>query len=288
VHQPDETRAIYRGGERRTIFVALVAIGFVAVAIVKPWGGSVPTSAPSASPAVVAFGQASTVTPPTTPSEPTFVPDGVPVIGRLDAGTYTYGDVDRQGFNVRFTVPAGWTWHGRYLNKGGVGPPDGASIFFFGGPVQVYPDPCDWAELRNPPMALSAGDVIAALTAQPMRNATTPIDRPADVPGLANRWPGKTVELTVPDVNFAGCDEGEFRSWGPNNNVRSHQGPGQRDLVWAVDIPGAGVDNGQHAIIEPPPVGGLIIDAASFPGTPADVMSEVEAILRSIAAGHWG
>ena len=63
--------------------------------------------------------------------------DGQVRNGLLDPGTYTYFDVDGQGFNVQFTVPAGWTWNGRYLSKGGVGLPDGAAIFFYGGPVQV-------------------------------------------------------------------------------------------------------------------------------------------------------
>jgi hypothetical protein len=59
VHQPNETYAIHRGGQRRTILVALVTIAFVAIAIVKPWGGSVPTAAPSARPTVAALAQAS-------------------------------------------------------------------------------------------------------------------------------------------------------------------------------------------------------------------------------------
>jgi Tol biopolymer transport system component len=67
VHQPNETHAIHRGGQRRTILVALVTIAFVAVAIVKPWGGSVPTSALRASPTVVARAQASTLDTPQSP-----------------------------------------------------------------------------------------------------------------------------------------------------------------------------------------------------------------------------
>lgn len=51
--------------------------------------------------------------------------------------------------------------------------------------------------------------------------------------------------------------------------------------MWALDIPGAVVTNTQGTIIASP-VGGLIIDAASFPGTPAGVMSEIHAILGSI------
>lgn len=216
--------------------------------------------------------------------------------GQLDPGTYTYFDVDGGGFgfNVRFTVPAGWIWHGRYLSKGGVAPPGGAAIFFFGGPVQVYADPCHWVGARpDPPTGLSVVDLMAALAAQSMRTAGTPIDRNASVPNwnsatpasIYNRWPGMAVELTVPDdINFADCDRGQFRSWGPQSNARSNQGPGQRDLVWAVDVLGNGVEYGGPGEREQR----LIVDAASFPGTPADVTAEIQAILASVAVGHWG
>ena len=234
----------------------------------------------------------SSITPTPSPVSATTTPSiappdfGLPIHkGQLDPGTYAYLDVNGQGFNVRFTVPAGWTWNGRYLSKGGVGPPDGAAIFFFGGHVQVYADPCHWAGTQSAPLTGRAvHPLMAALTAQPMRSATAPVDRPASVPGLAKRQPGMAVELTVPDtVNFANCDGGQFRSWGPENNARIHQGPGQRDLVWAVQLMGAGITG---TSVSPP--GGLIIDAASFPGTPADVMSEIEAILGSVAVGYWG
>jgi len=59
----------------------------------------------------------------------------------------------------------------------------------------------------------------------------------------------------------------------------ARQGPGQRDLVWAVDGTGEGVTRG---------VIGSVIDAASYPGTPVAVMSEIQAILGSVAVGEWG
>jgi len=260
-----------------TAMTLVVVVGLLTSACTSstPSGSS---STPSSPPVYV------TNTPPTAP--PGFeLPTRELRRGQLHPGTYAFFDVGRQGFNVRFTVPAGWTWHGRYLSKGGVGLPDGAAIYFFGGLVQVYADPCHWTGVHSDPLTgRAAYRRMAALVAQPMRSATTLIDRPADVPGLANRWAGMAVELTVPeDVNFADCEGGQFRSWGPANNVRSHQGPGQRDLVWAVDVEGAGV-TGTGVI----PPGGLIIDASSFPGTPADVMSQIEAILGSVAVGHWG
>ena len=240
-----------------------------------------------------------TATPPSATPAPLTGPDrGNVQDGPLDPGMYTYLDVDRQGFNVRFTVPAGWTWNGRYLSNGGIGMPNGAAIFFFGGPVQVYADPCHWAgSLSTQPTSLTSGPKVDALATQLSRNATIPTVRNAAVPNfntgspasIPGRWPGMAIELTVPgNVNFADCDGGEFRSWGPHNNARSAQGPGQRDLVWAVDIGGVGTTNDQGVLIVPPAEGGLIIDAATFPSTPAGVMSEINAILDSIAVGHWG
>ena len=259
---------------RRLSAAALaIAVAILSIAgLIRAFGNSErPATQPTLFPT-------STVAPPTVPGFE--LPMSGVRRGQLDPGTYAYLDVGGQGFNVRFTVPAGWTWNGRYLSKGGVGLPDGAAIYFYGGPVRVYADPCHWAGAQSdPPTGLSVQDVMTALAAQPSRNATTPIDHPANVPGIANRWPGMVVELTVPDVAFATCDQGQFRSWGPKDNARSNQGPGQRDLVWAVDLTGNGVDQGGER---------LIIDAASFPGTPADVMSEIEAILGSVAVGHWG
>jgi hypothetical protein len=210
-------------------------------------------------------------------------PSGAAVVqgALLDPGTYDYLGVDHAGFNIRFTVPAGWTWNGRYLSKGDVGLPHGAGIFFDGRLVQVYADPCHWAG-AEPFLATgsSVHDLVAALAAQPMRSSTAPTSRGANALTIAGRWAGMAVELTVPDnIVFADCYRGQFRSWGPDQDARSHQGPGQRDLVWAVDLTGNGVETGGQR---------LIIDAASFPGTPAEVMSEIEAILGSIVVGHWG
>lgn len=64
----------------------------------------------------------------------------------------------------------------------------------------------------------------------------------------------------------------------PESNVRSHQAPGQRDLVWAVEAPGVAIEG------SPRLYGGLLVDAAWFPGTRANVLSEME----TIHVGAWG
>jgi hypothetical protein len=220
---------------------------------------------------------------PNPPCSQPLAADGVPD-GPLRPGTYVCYGVGQGNMNVQFTVPVGWEWHGSYLIKGQPGSPEEARISFFPGQVQVYTDPCLWVGSEpDPPMGSAVLDVVAALEAQPYRRATSPIPRNADLPSselIVDRWEGMAIELTVPeDLDFAHCDGGQFRSWGPDPRVRAHQGPGQRDLVWVVDTQGNGVGvSGEH----------LIIDASWMPATPESVVSEVEAILESIGTGHWG
>lgn len=230
-------------------------------------------------------GNAGVIVPTTTPPTPTPViaPSPIPSMvtaggevqpGLLAPGMYTAYGYDGTNINVAFTVPAGWTWNGRHLSKGNGVSSTGATIALLTGDVQVYADPCHWAGTEpNPPTGSTASSLIDALVAQPTRNATAPLARKAAVPGIADVWPGETVELSVPaDITFRDCDLGQFRSWGPAVNAQIEQGPGQRDLVWAVDI------NSVR----------LVIDASWFPDTPPDVVAEINAILDSIITGHWG
>jgi hypothetical protein len=281
-----------RGRVPLVLVVAAAAAATVAAIalIITRHDPTEPADAPSPTNSVGRPPPSTAAQPPTTLDEEDQYGGKTPLhVGDLDPGTYAYLDVDGKGFNVRFTVPAGWTWNGRYLSKGGISPPHGAAIFFFGGPVQVYADPCHWAGSRSTPV--SGTDVIALLVPQPRRNPTNPTSRGSHTPGPGGvAWPGESIELTVPDnTDFARCDQGQYRSWGPNEMLRSHQGPGQRDLVWAINSePVGGLFDNQGRAVVPPVAGGPIIDAASFPGTPADVMSEIDVILNSIAVGHWG
>ena len=257
------------------LVVVAAAVGFNALPGPGVGGTGGGSPSPTASPSPVAT--------PLLPSTFGSLAPAAPIrTGSLAPGRYEYDDVDGQGSNLQFTVPAGWTWNGRFLSKGGVGLPGGAAIYFFGGPLQVYADPCHWTAVPSTRLSGTAADIVAALRAQPSRNASAPIDRPF------GPWPGAAISLSVPDdVVPATCDAGQYRSWGPEANARSHQGPWQRDLVWAIDIPAA-VTNANGSLIATPAPGGLVIDAASFPGTPVGVIAEIEAILGSIYVGHWG
>jgi hypothetical protein len=158
-------------------------------------------------------------------------------------------------------VPAGWFDVGghfvlMYATAGG--PVLGLSVWDVG---QVFRDPCHWQGQGFDP-GPSVGALVAALVAQPMRNAT----RPTDVT-LAG-YKGQYLELSVPAdlrsstwTNFDDCDvdaDGahDFQGWlGNGMGNRYEQVPGQVDRLWVLDV------KGQR----------LVVDATYSPNTtPAD------------------
>lgn len=127
----------------------------------------------------------------------------------------------------------------------------------------VYGDPCQWASTTPDTPVTTIDEIVAALAAQASRNASEPVD--VTVGGYA----GKSLTLHVPDdVNIdADCDEGQFASWGleAGQPARNHQGPGQIDEVWFLDVDGAIV----------------ILDATYRPDTSPDLVEELRAIAES-------
>jgi hypothetical protein len=192
--------------------------------------------------------------------------------GAIEPGTYTLA-LAGVGATTHLTVPAGWVYDGGFiLQKGGVSadPPAGHAIAFWTGDIQVYADPCQWEGTEpDPPTGLTARDVVDALAAQPQRGEAPATERRAAGPDRPDQWDGWSIDLTVPtDADLVGgpCDQGQFRSWGPERNARYHQGAGQRDLIWAVDVDGTRI----------------VVVVASFPGTPPETMTEIDAILDSM------
>lgn len=159
---------------------------------------------------------------------------------------------------------------GGILEKGpaGGGPPEGAGMITFSGRLHVYGDPCHWESTRPATPATTVDELVAALAAQPSRAAEAPVD--VTVGGHA----GKAIALHVPDDlafsadAFTECDQGKFASFGDDAEpgpARFHQGPGQIDELYLLDVNGVLVT----------------IDTFYYAGTPAAVVDELRAIVQS-------
>ncbi|MGZ8822154.1 MAG: hypothetical protein ACXWX1_12635 [Aeromicrobium sp.] len=171
------------------------------------------------------------------------------------------------------TVPEGWhNLDGWIVNRprAGFGLPPVAIQFW--DVKEVYGHPCDWnGTLFDPGPGVD--DLANALVAIPLRNATEPVD--VTVGGFE----GKYLEWSVPgDMratgdDFLDCDEAspglhDFLSWtgrGPGTD-RYHQGPGQVDLLWILDV------NGSR----------LVIDAFQMPGATQAERDEIRQVVESI------
>lgn len=244
----------------RIVGYGLAAAAVVAVILIgsqligSPGGGLGSQTTPTPEPAATA-----TPRPSPTPTAPE------PTYGPLPEGPFvlTY----EQLFDVRTTVniPAP-DWHGlgtyTGLEKHGMaGPPQGAGLSVFGGDMFIYGDPCAWESTRPDDTVASLDEAVAALSAQATRDATPPVD--VTVGG----YPGKMLTLHVPeDAVFADCDGGEFRTLiEVPDAAHYHDGPGQIDEVWIVDVDGTLV----------------FFDAGYFAATPAEAVEEMRAMVES-------
>ena len=141
------------------------------------------------------------------------------------------------------------------------GLPPGAGLY-------VYGDPCQWASTTPETPATTVDEIVAALAAQASRDATEPVD--VTVGGYA----GKMITLHVPDdAVFSECEAGdqgpEFGTYQleavQDRPSRFHQGPGQIDDFWIVDVGGSIV----------------IIDAMYRPDTALETIDEMRALAES-------
>lgn len=170
------------------------------------------------------------------------------------------------------TIP-GANWYGEpsggiLLENDTADPPNGAGmIVFVGEDLYVYRDPCRWSTTRPDTPSTTVDGFVAAMAAQALRDASAPVD--ISVGGYA----GKSMTVHVPDdADFGTCDQGYFGSWGvagESTPARYHQGPGQIDKLWVLDVGGTLV----------------VIDIAYYAGTPQTVIDELEAIVASTTFG---
>ncbi|MGZ8512267.1 MAG: hypothetical protein ACXWWL_02395, partial [Candidatus Limnocylindria bacterium] len=191
---------------------AVVVVAFLGIRFLSP--GTTGIGGPGATPTPV----------PTPAATPAPLTEGV-----LEPGTYMLG----HDLNTAITVPAGWeNLDDRGVAKETAGGPAIVVVFWpFPTDLQeVYTDPCAWSStIIQPPVGPTVDDLANALASQSMRGDPVPTDVTID------GYQGKLLEMTVPsDIDIATCDSGEFRSW----LGRYHQGPGQTDRVYILDVNG--------------------------------------------------
>jgi hypothetical protein len=101
--------------------------------------------------------------------------------------------------------------------------------------ANIWADRCQWVGTElDPPVGPTVDDLATAFGTVWGPGATAPVD--VVLAGFA----GKHMVLTVPtDIDFADCDQGEFRGWSDNTGCcRYYQGPGQIEEVWILDVDG--------------------------------------------------
>jgi hypothetical protein len=191
---------------------------------------------------------------------PTATPPPFPSSGPVAPGTYVIQTADYPAITV--TTPAGWQsdFGGLVKNNG-----TRASMTLMPWIVRnISADPCNWGNnLLDPPVGPSVDDLATALTNQPMRNATTPVDVTVD--GFA----GKYLELTIPaGLDFTTCSNGSFVSWVGSNvdDTMGFAGPGSHDRIWILDVAGTR----------------LVLDAIDFPEATAQDRAELQSIVDSV------
>ena len=250
-------------GAAAVAVLAVVVIGsqlFGSAANVGGGGEASPTLEPTAT-------LEPTPEPTSTPSPTAEPPDPTPAA--LPEGPFVLVYEMLFGVRTTVTIPAP-DWHGiQYstaLEKHGMAkPPQGARLVVYGGDMLIYGDPCAWEATRPDDPVASLDELVAALSAQASRDATPPVD--VTVGG----YPGKMLTLHAPeDAEFTDCDGGEFRtlievSSSGDEAPHFHQGPGQIDEVWVVDVDGTLI----------------FFDAGYFAGTPAEDVEEMRAMVES-------
>ena len=235
--------------------LAAVAVAIIAVIAINLLPGSpVPGGQPSATP------EPSAAEPSVAPSTAAGLPEGPHLL--LDSLV-----------RIDVTIPApGWFGEegGGILQKNDYSdPPDGSGMIVFDGPLYVYGDPCQWESTKPDTPSTTVDELVAALSAQALRDASDPVDI------AVGGYTGKSITLHVPDdaaysagEEFTDCDQGKFGSWtvpGVMDPDRYHQGPGQIDELWILDVNGVPV----------------IIDTAYYAGTPTADVDELRAIVES-------
>lgn len=260
------------GWWRTPIMSKIVPIGLGAAAVLviglllgyqllgTPGNVGGPDVEPTATPAVTDTPEPS-IEP--TSSADAFLPEGPHLVE--DAGALAGSP------STTVTIPApGWTAIPAFggLLKGLDEDPPQAAMLLWSWPVgtsfDVYGDPCKWASTRPDTPATTVEEIAAALAAQTSRDGSDPVDV------TVGPFTGKKVTLHVPeDWNRSSndCDQKTFASYGTNGGEpeRYHQGPGQVDELWILNV--------NQAVV--------ILDVMYRPDTPAALIDEMRTIVES-------
>ncbi len=257
------------------------AASLAAVALVVVTGcGVASSSVPTATPAPTATPQPS-VAGSATP-EPS-----APAAG-LEPGPFVVTGTDDPVQIAVDIASSGWVHLPGYdaldNDDDGLDPPEtvGVALLAWAWPAgtafNVYGDPCNWLTTIPETPATTPDEIAAALAAQASRDATAPVD--VTVGGYA----GKSITLHVPmsfevpdatrEEEFADCDQSAFVSYGLEGNEtgyeRNHQGPGQVDEMWILDVDGSIV----------------ILDATYSPAAPAELVADLRTLAESATFGN--
>jgi hypothetical protein len=235
--------------------VALSVISIAAVlGLVLLGRGPAPVIAPAA------------VSPSPSDASPIESTDAVPASPTSVAATPREFTVETERVRASLVVPAGWT---RFMDfafqKNGAGPPAGVGLGIWH-VENVYIDPCKWGQgLHSPQIGPGVEDLADALSQQ--LGDRSPSRAPTSLDGFT----GEVVEYDLPE-DISGCDLGEYRSFMiehsqyPGGIPRIHQGAGQREQLWIIDVRGERV----------------VINASYFPEATSVDRAELQSVVDSI------
>jgi hypothetical protein len=228
-----------RSVERAAVTVLTVALALVAGCSGDEDGGSTPPSDTAATPLV----------------------EGVD----LPAGDYS---LDLPGTSVTFTVPTGWSsWTYGVVPEEGSDPSGGVGVGFWV-VGEVNPDPCRWGrDARESPLRPPGVEGLAEALASQTTDGKKRPSTPAENVTLAGHA-GLELEIEVPrDLDLSSCTQSKYVSWyAEPRGGRYHQGNGQIDHLWILDV------NGDR----------LVVDATYFPSTPETVRDQLWDIVDSV------
>jgi len=195
--------------------------------------------------------------------------------GGLPQGPFIVIDHEAMADTPQITVSipsSGWASLPSFggLQKGEDADPPQSAMLLWTWPVgtafDVYGDPCQWKSTIPETPATTVDEIATALAAQASRDGSEPVDV------NVNGYTGKKITLHVPDDAVDdNCDQGTFASYGIAGAYpsRTHQGPGQVDELWILNV--------NQAVV--------IIDAMYRADTPAELIDEMRTIAESATFG---